>query len=323
MFCKLLKLHTLCSTVLRCSVTRALIVIITRWYNRKMAMARPARTLAAAHRAAAAATTGINMCLGIPVLFLVLVLLLLFLLVRRLLVMVGHGFVADTRGLPITLDQTVYRYISPVPVMSGRDLMPALINISGFKSIAEVGVQAGVFSELLLQMSGPQIQSYILVDIWAEQKHYDDGANVNNTLQQKLYEQTLERVAPYKEKSRVMRMYSLQAAAVLQKELEQSKRTVPSAQSHAPLTEQLDLVYLDARHDYCGCLEDIVAWWPLLKENGILCGHDFMWKNPEWHMCANGSVIPGGVRAAVMDWARDNDLQVLFVVLDHSSFRGV
>jgi predicted O-methyltransferase YrrM len=217
----------------------------------------------------------------------------------------------------------IYRYISPVPVMSGRDLMPLLVNISGFKSIAEVGVQAGVFSELLLQMSGPQIQSYILVDIWAEQKHYDDGANVNNTLQQKLYEQTLERVAPYKEKSRVMRMYSLQAAAVLQKELEQSKRTVPSAQSHAPLTEQLDLVYLDARHDYCGCLEDIVAWWPLLKENGILCGHDFMWKNPEWHMCANGSVIPGGVRAAVMDWARDNDLQVLFVVLDHSSFRGV
>jgi predicted O-methyltransferase YrrM len=217
----------------------------------------------------------------------------------------------------------IYRYNSPVPVMSGRDLMPLLVNISGFKSIAEVGVQAGVFSELLLRKSGPQIQSYILVDIWAEQKHYDDGANVNNTLQQKLYEQTLERVAPYKEKTRVMRMYSLQAAAILQKELEQSKRTVPSAQSHTPLTEQLDLVYLDARHDYCGCLEDIVAWWPLLKENGILCGHDFMWKNPEWHMCANGSVIPGGVRAAVMDWARDNDLQVLFVVLDHSSFRGV
>lgn len=36
-----------------------------------------------------------------------------------------------------------------------------------------------------------------------------------------------------------------------------------------------DLIFLDARHDYDSIYADIVAWRPLLRENGILCGHDY------------------------------------------------
>jgi predicted O-methyltransferase YrrM len=37
-----------------------------------------------------------------------------------------------------------------------------------------------------------------------------------------------------------------------------------------------DFIYLDARHDYAGILEDLEAWWPLLKEGGMFSGHDFV-----------------------------------------------
>jgi predicted O-methyltransferase YrrM len=41
-----------------------------------------------------------------------------------------------------------------------------------------------------------------------------------------------------------------------------------------------DLVFIDARHDHDSVLEDIRLWWPLVKEGGILAGHDFNHKWP-------------------------------------------
>ena len=35
-----------------------------------------------------------------------------------------------------------------------------------------------------------------------------------------------------------------------------------------------DLVFIDAGHDYRSALNDINAWLPKVKTNGILCGHD-------------------------------------------------
>jgi hypothetical protein len=31
------------------------------------------------------------------------------------------------------------------------------------------------------------------------------------------------------------------------------------------IQEPLDYVYVDARHDYCGTMEDIQTWWPLIR----------------------------------------------------------
>ncbi len=38
----------------------------------------------------------------------------------------------------------------------------------------------------------------------------------------------------------------------------------------------LDFVYIDARHDYCGVREDLVAYWSKIRSGGILAGHDYM-----------------------------------------------
>lgn len=37
----------------------------------------------------------------------------------------------------------------------------------------------------------------------------------------------------------------------------------------------LDLVFIDADHSYAHCRADILAWRPLLRPGGILCGHDY------------------------------------------------
>merc|ERR1712061_735008 len=41
------------------------------------------------------------------------------------------------------------------------------------------------------------------------------------------------------------------------------------------LDGSLDFVYLDARHDRQGVLEDLSAYWPKLRAGGVIAGHDY------------------------------------------------
>jgi len=39
--------------------------------------------------------------------------------------------------------------------------------------------------------------------------------------------------------------------------------------------ESLDMIFIDARHDYHSCKNDILTWLPKVKQGGILSGHDY------------------------------------------------
>lgn len=56
-----------------------------------------------------------------------------------------------------------------------------------------------------------------------------------------------------------------------------------------------DLIYLDAAHDYVSVIQDLTAWFPLLKNGGVFCGDDWHW---------------GGVQRAVTQFAKKNKLIV-------------
>lgn len=65
----------------------------------------------------------------------------------------------------------------------------------------------------------------------------------------------------------------------------------------------LDLVYIDGDHSYENCSSDISDWYPKVKENGILCGHDYCWGH-------KGRNIPFGVIQAVTELIEKHNLNL-------------
>eukprot|EP00758_Cryptobia_borreli_P017336 Tbor_TRINITY_DN6182_c4_g1::TRINITY_DN6182_c4_g1_i11::g.22020::m.22020 len=76
-----------------------------------------------------------------------------------------------------------------------------------------------------------------------------------------------------------------------------------------------DYIYVDARHDYKGVLDDISQWWPKLKKGGIMAGHDYvihsevqmlglrMNFSQDWRVNYDGTINNGRiVRGAVDDF---------------------
>jgi len=76
----------------------------------------------------------------------------------------------------------------------------------------------------------------------------------------------------------------------------------------------LDFIYVDARHDYCGVMEDMTLYWPKLRPGGIMAGHDFERAadvgGQDWSKCMDGTVNGGAVRGAVEEFAQKMGLQV-------------
>jgi len=153
-------------------------------------------------------------------------------------------------------------------------------------------VQRGIFAETTLR-AWPSCKKYILVDIWRSQDNYKDVANVADDEQEKIYQEAMKRLEPFKHVIDVKRMTTVEAG-----------KTVPD--------NSLDYIYVDARHDYCGAFEDMLAWWPKLKPGGILAGHDYHYakevNDQDWSVCSNGSTHPGAVRGAVEDFSKQHGL---------------
>ena len=121
---------------------------------------------------------------------------------------------------------------------------------------AELGVQRGLFSAKTLK-AWPSCREYLLVDLWAPQENYLDGANRDQETQNSLYQETLNNTKEWKKKIRVCRNYTTVCANI-----------VPDG--------SLDYVYVDARHDFKGVYEDVSTWWPKLRPGGIMAGHDYV-----------------------------------------------
>ncbi|MDE1871760.1 MAG: class I SAM-dependent methyltransferase [Candidatus Micrarchaeota archaeon] len=56
-------------------------------------------------------------------------------------------------------------------------------------------------------------------------------------------------------------------------------RSVEAAKQFAVEGRKFDMIFLDAKHDYESISEDIRAWSAILRDGGILLGHDF---HPNW-----------------------------------------
>lgn len=139
-----------------------------------------------------------------------------------------------------------------------RTELPIILNKRGLTGKGvEVGVWKGQFSDFLLQeWKGEKLYS---VDPWKNfsADEYIDEMNIKQFEFDEIYNDVVQLLSKYGKRSEIIRDVSVNAALQFG-------------------NHSLDFVYLDGRHHYEGVKEDIECWFPKVKPNGIICGHDYL-----------------------------------------------
>lgn len=124
----------------------------------------------------------------------------------------------------------------------------------GFTSGVEVGVHEGTYSMELCR-ANPNLTLYC-VDPWKAHKAYRDIRKLSTF--SNAHEMATRRLAQFG--CTLIREYSMDAV----------KRFADNS---------LDFVYIDANHSFDYVMQDIMAWTPKVKKNGMVSGHDYTDEN--------------------------------------------
>lgn len=67
----------------------------------------------------------------------------------------------------------------------------------------------------------------------------------------------------------------------------------------------IDILYVDAAHDYNSVKQDLTLWYPKMKKNGFICGHDY-------------SENFAGTKKAVNEFTKEHSLLIHKTYIDSS-----
>lgn len=169
-----------------------------------------------------------------------------------------------------------------------RDMLVKLLRKGGVG--CEIGVAEGKFSRTLVAETKPK--EIHLIDPWTYQ---DDDAYISDP-------NNVSKVEGDRRFRMVSDSFSEESASG---QLFIHRAFSTDVVSHFP-DRHFDWIYVDARHDYDSVLQDLTAYLPKLKPDGLLLGHDYA-----NHDFARRSGF--GVVDAVDEFCMDNDLK--FVTL--------
>lgn len=161
-----------------------------------------------------------------------------------------------------------------------RSEFPAMCNELGIHVAIELGTDIGAYAaEFMANFNGELIciDSYKSYEEWMPNNRLADIIMAANAL------------APYHPRARIIIDDSVAVADRL------------------PLwiTHRLGFVYVDATHEYDPVTHELNTWWPLIKNGGVLAGHDY---STEHH---------SEVVRAVNDFAKRHDRTVYTVTGDY------
>lgn len=171
------------------------------------------------------------------------------------------------------------------PDMRAREILSRISHLQNPVGV-EVGVFAGDLSKRLLGAK-KDLKLY-MVDPWIEfgsDSEYARTGDFHGNLSQLQQDECLAlasgSVAFAGDRARIIRNYSIPAAA-----------TFPDG--------LLDFAFIDADHTYDAVKADLAAWYPKIKQGGLISGHDYNHPDfPEW-----------GVKRAVDEFAATNGLTI-------------
>ena len=136
---------------------------------------------------------------------------------------------------------------------TGYDLFPGVLKSKGARIGVEVGVAFGGHAEAILTYS--DVRKLYGVDSYQHVAGYRDPMNLPQAQFDALHERTKKRLSPFGDRFELIRARSSDAAGIIR--------------------EALDFVYLDADHTYEGVRGDLCAWYPKVREGGLIGGHDY------------------------------------------------
>jgi len=119
--------------------------------------------------------------------------------------------------------------------------------------VAEIGVQRGGFSTMVLTNAAPK--EYHLIDCWEHQAGDKLGCMESQEQFDAMYDNVVD-LFKDRDNVHIHRKYSSDAVTTFD-------------------DEYFDWVYIDADHTYEGISNDLKLWWPKVKTGGFLAGHDY------------------------------------------------
>jgi len=145
------------------------------------------------------------------------------------------------------------QYLVDVEGMVGSVALSKLFAELKFNKGVEVGVDRGLFSEVLCK-DNPNLHLNC-VDPWASLA-YEPNTYINEKQPyfDECYEETVKRLAPYN--CTIIRKTSMDALSDFE-------------------DNSLDFVYIDANHDFLNFTQDLHYWMKKVRPGGIISGHDY------------------------------------------------
>ena len=156
---------------------------------------------------------------------------------------------------------------APITIPFMRDGLAELFGELDFNIGAEIGVDQGLYSEVLCK-ANPRLTLHG-IDSWKAYRGYTDYTSQGHIDANKA--EALKRLAPYN--CTLVQKFSMDAV-----------KDYPDG--------YFDFVYIDGNHEYLHVTEDIYHWSRKVRKGGILAGHDYRRTSNKW-VCHVVDVVNG------------------------------
>lgn len=171
--------------------------------------------------------------------------------------------------------------------MRHADVLRLVVKKYNVEIMAEIGVWWGkLFRGILRSEEGKKIREYRAIDPWSSVIGRDHGhmSEMTPAKWNEMYNYCKSYESKYLKVLKIMRMTSLEASLYFK--------------SHN-IYKYFDFVYLDASHFFIDVQNDIGWWISLVKDGGIIGGHDYDRGHNKGHK----------VKEAVLTYFKEEDLE--------------